>query len=137
MKFSFELGVNTTPDKIWPLYANVNEWFKWEADLKDISLNGEFVKGSTGTMELEGQPPIVFELVSVEENKCFCDKTSIPGLGDLYFDHKIIEGVDQSIIKHTVELKNAKTTEENINFLNQVFRDVPMSIISIKKLVEK
>ncbi|QQP10544.1 hypothetical protein FJQ98_14805 [Lysinibacillus agricola] len=50
MKFTFELGVNTTPDKNWSLYANINEWFKWESDLKDISLNGEFVKGSTGIM---------------------------------------------------------------------------------------
>lgn len=137
MKFSFELGVNAPPDKIWPLYSNVNEWFKWESDLKGISLNGEFVTGSTGTMELEGQPPLVFELVRVEENKYFCDKTSIPGLGEIYFDHTIIEGVDQSIINHTVELKNAKTTEENINFLKQVFSDVPMSIFTIKGLVEK
>lgn len=36
IKFSFELLVNTSPEKVWKLYADINEWYKWDSKFSDV-----------------------------------------------------------------------------------------------------
>ena len=43
MKFSFETETLVDIDKIWNMYSDVHNWFKWESNLEDISLFGQFV----------------------------------------------------------------------------------------------
>ena len=125
MEFSFKIKINAKKEKVWEYYADINKWYIWEEDLKDIKLNGEFKTGSKGMMELENMPPLKYILTSVEENKEFWDKTDIP-LGSIYFGHEIFEEDRNSVsIKHTVRLENTITNEENIEFLRKIFSDVP------------
>ncbi|MEC1717859.1 SRPBCC family protein [Schinkia azotoformans] len=136
MKFSFELLVNTSPEKVWKLYADINEWDKWDSKLKNITLNGNFSVGSTGTIEVENQPPIPYKIVDVQENESFCTKTTIPSFGEIYFNHEVTEVCEKCMIKHTVELRNGSANEQSITFLKKLFSDVPTAVLSIKELME-
>lgn len=133
MKYSFELQTDIAIEKIWPLYEDVTKWFKWEDDLEDISLNGEFINGSNGSMKLSGQPSMDFVLVSVNPGKGFTDKTSIPNLGDIYFIHELNDNDGQTLVKHSVEFipLNRKTNIKDLEFVSQIFTDVPVSIFSL------
>lgn len=133
MKYSFELETDTTIEKIWPLYEDINKWFSWEDDLEDISLNGEFTQNTTGCMKLRGQPSMEFLLVSVVPGKSFTDKTSIPNVGDIYFIHELNDNGSQTLIKHSVEFIpfNRKADIKDLEFISQVFADVPSSIFSL------
>lgn len=135
MKFSFEVKSNIAPEKIWAFYADVNKWFYWEDDLKEISLGGEFVTGVTGSMTIEGMPPMDFVLTEVIPNKLFTDKTIIEGIGELYFVHELDSIDDITYIKHSVEFVSEKGVDsiKDIQFVTQVFSDVPTSIF---KLIE-
>lgn len=134
MELSFELPVQSTREKIWHYYADVQNWYAWEDDLLNISLQGDFITGGSGVMELEGQPPIHFELTSVQENESFWDRTVIPGVGSLLFGHDIVEKNGELYIKHTVSLQDAAATPEHIQF---VFSDVPGSVYALKCVVEQ
>lgn len=139
-EFTFQTEVKAMPEKVWELYANVNNWFTWESDLKQIKLNGDFTTGTTGTMLLEGQPEIAFTLTSVIPNKEFWDKSDIPQAGiALHFGHTLTACGDKTVIKHTVKLERytGAITDEDITFLSQVFSDTPQAILAIKKIVEK
>ncbi|EKN64815.1 hypothetical protein P9E76_00275 [Schinkia azotoformans] len=136
MKFCFELLVNTSPEKVWKLYADVNRWYQWDSKLKKITLEGNFSIGSTGTIEVESQPLVPYEIVNVQENKSFCTKTTIPSFGEIYFNHEITKVYEKCTIKHTVELKDGKANEHSINLLKNLFSDVPKAVLSIKELVE-
>ena len=137
MEFSFKIKINAKKEKVWKYYADINKWYIWEEDLKDIKLNGEFKTGSKGIMELENMPPLEYILTSVEENKEFWDKTDIP-LGSIHFGHEIFEEDKNSVsIKHTVRLENSIINEENIEFLRGIFSDVPHSMMLLKKSVEE
>ena len=137
MEFSFKIKINAKREKVWKYYADINKWYIWEEDLKDIKLNGEFKTGSKGIMELENMPPLEYILTSVEENKEFWDKTDIP-LGSIHFGHEIFEEDRNSVsIKHTVRLKSSIINEENIEFLRGIFSDVPHSMMLLKKSVEE
>jgi len=137
MEFSFKVKINAKKEKVWEYYADINKWYIWEEDLKDIKLNGEFKRGSKGMMELENMPPLEYILTSVEENKEFWDKTDIP-LGSIHFGHEIFEEDRNSVsIKHTVRLESSIINEENIEFLKGIFSDVPHSMMLLKKSVEE
>lgn len=137
MEFSFKIKINAKKEKVWEYYADINKWYIWEEDLKDIKLNGEFKTGSKGIMELENMPPLEYILTSVEENKEFWDKTDIP-LGSIHFGHEIFEEDKNSVsIKHTVRLESSIINEENIEFLRKIFSDVPHSMMLLKKSVEE
>ena len=137
MEFSFKIKINVKKEKVWEYYADINKWYIWEEDLKDIKLNGEFKTGSKGIMELENMPPLEYILTSVEENKEFWDKTDIP-LGSIHFGHEIFEEDRNSVsIKHTVRLESSIINEENIEFLRGIFSDVPHSMMLLKKSVEE
>lgn len=133
MKYSFELQTDTPIEKIWPLYEDVNKWFKWEDDLEEISLHGEFINGSNGSMKLSGQPSMDFVLVSVNPGQSFTDKTSIPNVGDVYFLHELNDTDGQTIVKHSVEFipSNRKTNIKDLEFVSQIFADVPAAIFSL------
>ena len=137
MEFSFKIKINAKKEKVWEYYADINKWYIWEEDLKDIKLNGEFKTGSKGIMELENMPPLEYILTSVEENKEFWDKTDIP-LGSIHFGHEIFEEDKNSVsIKHTVRLESSIINEENIEFLRGIFSDVSHSMMLLKKSVEE
>ena len=137
MEFSFKIKINAKKEKVWEYYADINKWYIWEEDLKDIKLNGEFKTGSKGIMELENMPPLEYILTSVEENKEFWDKTDIP-LGSIHFGHETFEEDKNSVsIKHTVRLESSIINEENIEFLRGIFSDVPHSMMLLKKSVEE
>lgn len=135
MKFSFELKTNATSEKIWSLYEDVNKWFAWEDDLDEISLSGDFVQGTLGVMKLADQPAMDFELVTVTPNTEFTDKTSIPGVGDIYFIHQLIQNDTCVTVKHAVEFipTDRVATVEDSKFISQIFSDVPASVFSLVK----
>jgi len=137
MEFSFKIKINAKKEKVWEYYADINKWYIWEEDLKDIKLNGEFKTGSKGIMKLENMPPLEYILTSVKENKEFWDRTDIP-LGSIHFGHEIFEEDRNSVsIKHTVRLESLIINEENIEFLKGIFSDVPHSMMLLKKSIEK
>lgn len=135
MKFSFEIKTSAASEKIWSLYEDVNKWFTWEDDLEEISLSGDFVKGTFGVMKLVDQPAMDFELVTMIPNKEFTDKTSIPGVGDIYFIHQLIQNDAHVTVKHAVEFipTERESTLEDSQFISQIFSDVPASVFSLVK----
>lgn len=135
MKYTFEMYTTVLPEQIWTYYADVKKWFAWEDDLENITLEGAFTTGTTGEMTLNGQPPMPFTLTEVKVNQLFVDQTVIPGVGALYFHHQLSRQKEQTLVQHSVEFipLNRLETEEDAEFVSQIFADVPHSIF---KLIE-
>ena len=134
MEFSFSLKIKAVKEKVWEYYANIEKWYDQEKDLKNITLKDGFKTGSYGTMELEGMPPMEYQLTLVRSFEEFWDKTETP-FGDILFGHQIIDNNDGSVnIKHSVILSSED--ERHLEFLSQVFSDVPQSIFTLKKCLE-
>lgn len=137
MEFSFMVQVNATKEAVWEYYADIQKWYAWEKDLKNITLENGFQTGSKGIMELEGMPPMEYFLTSVKEAQEFWDKTDTP-IGSIYFGHEILCNDNNKTvhIKHTVKLVTEVINHEKLEFLKQVFSDVPDSIMRLKSKVE-
>jgi hypothetical protein len=133
MKFSFETTTELSPNNIWPIYENIENWYSWEDDLESISLNGNFETGTTGEMTLKNQPPMPFELVEVIQNKCFCDKTVIQNVGEIYFNHELILSEGKTVIRHSVEFVRFNNVDKrsDLELVSQIFSDVPKSVFAL------
>jgi len=139
-EFTFQTEVNASPEKIWPMYSNVNNRFKWESDLEQIKLNGDFITGTCGTIKLEDQPEMPFTLVSVVPNKEVLDRTEIPGTGmAVCVGHFLTSCGNTTLVKHSMRLEKGEgpIIEEDINFLAHIFSDTPEAILAIKRAVEE
>ena len=93
-----------TPEQIWPLYADVRRWLEWDSGLEAVTLDGPFAVGSQGTLQVEGQLPLTWELTEVEENTLFTDVTEIPGVATLTFVHRIEPRGQGSAVTHEVSI---------------------------------
>lgn len=136
MELTFSLETSANPEKIWDFYADINKWRFWEEDLENINLEGSFINGTKGVMKLKNMPEeIHFTLSSVIKNQEFWDKTTLP-FGELIFGHQIISVDEKIYIKHIVRLK-AVCNETNVKFLQQVFSDVPRSVMLLKMVAQQ
>jgi len=135
MKYSFETDTKLESKKIWGFYEDIKKWFLWEDDLEEITLDGEFITGTTGTMTLTGMPTMSFTLTKVIPNQLFVDKTVVEDMGELYFIHELIEKENLTTVRHSVEFIafNGQDLLDYTKFVGQVFSDVPASIF---KLIE-
>lgn len=137
MEFSFMAKINAPKETVWDYYADVQKWYAWEDDLKNITLDGGFQTGSSGIMELEGMPPLNYLLTSVKDPREFWDSTSTP-MGDILFGHEIFENGDGTVnVRHTVRLQGETVTAEALGFLKQIFSDVPDSVLALKEKAER
>ncbi len=91
-----------TAEEVWQLYADVQRWLEWDSGLSHVSLDGDFAAGSSGTMVVEGQPPLTWTLVEVTENVSFTDVTELPGMATLTFSHRVEPTPEGSAITHGV-----------------------------------
>jgi len=104
--FTWTRTVTTTaaPEQIWPLYADVGRWLEWDSGLEAVTLDGPFAVGSSGTLQVEGQPPLTWVLTDVVENALFTDVTEIPGVAVLTFVHRIEPRSSGSAVTHEVRI---------------------------------
>lgn len=136
MEFRFKVEVNASKEKIWSYYAEPEKRHIWEEDLESLKFNGELETGTTGTMKLKEMPEMSFTLTNIEPNVSYWDRTDIPGMGSIHFEHDILQENDKTFIQHAVRLEKENLSEDDFNFLCGVFSDVPKSVMKIKKEVE-
>jgi hypothetical protein len=137
MKLQCEITVDAAKEAIWPYYADSDKRFVWEEDLESLVFDGDVETGTTGRMKLKNMPEIAFTLTEVLENASYCDRTDIPEMGSLFFEHKILQENGKTYIRHSVRLEKETFTEGDLGFLSGVFAGIPGAMLKIKREVEK
>jgi len=103
--WSHTVSTTASPEQVWPLYADVRRWLEWDSGLVAVTLDGPFAVGSSGSLTVEGQPPLAWTLVAVEENALFTDVTEIPGVATLTFVHRIEPTATGAQVTHEVRIE--------------------------------
>jgi hypothetical protein len=137
MELQCKIAVSAAKETIWPYYADPAKWYLWEEDLESLVFDGEIKTGTTGKMKLKGMPEVPFVLAEVIENASYCDKTEVPGMGSLFFEHKILQEGERTYIQHSVRLEKDTLVEGDLGFLSGVFAGVPTAMLKLKREVER
>jgi len=105
-KVESKIEVNSTPEKIFEIYKDVDNWKEWDISLDFSSIDGEFKSGIRGKLKPKKSPVVAnVEFVEVIENRFFhVHNISILCIFDFY--HTIEEKNNLVEITHIVEIKN-------------------------------
>ena len=132
--FTWSHTVSTTasPEQVWPFYADVERWLEWDSGLAAVTLDGPFAVGSSGTLVVEGQPPLTWTLTEVEDNALFTDVTEIPGVATLTFVHRIEPTASGALVVHEVRIEGPAADDLG----PMVTSDTPEAMAALVRLAE-
>ncbi|WP_328964488.1 SRPBCC family protein [Streptomyces virginiae] len=80
--WEYERSIETdaTPEAIWRLWADVENWGAWNAEIQKIEIDGPFAAGTRITMTPPGEDPIPLRIAEVVEGELFVDEARFDGL---------------------------------------------------------
>jgi putative intracellular protease/amidase/uncharacterized protein YndB with AHSA1/START domain len=65
------------PAAVWALYADVSSWPGWNAAVAEVTLDGDFRTGATGTLTPPGAGPLPLRIVAAEPGRGYVSETAI------------------------------------------------------------
>lgn len=122
----FSIAGDVNIEKIWGLYSDVNFWKKWDLDIKETHINGEFCNGTTGVIVLKDNTEVPFKLENVEKNKSFSVIAFI-GPFKVEFIHLLAKDIVHKIVVNGPDSGSEK------KILEELSRNIPEAL---KKLLD-
>ncbi|WP_333739289.1 SRPBCC family protein [Streptomyces sp. IBSBF 2806] len=79
-KYEHSIETSAAPEKIWRLWADVENWGAWNAEIEKIEIDGPFAPGARITMTPPGDDPVLLRVAEVTVGELFVDEARF---GDL------------------------------------------------------
>jgi len=93
-----------TKEQLWKLFANVNDWHKWDSGIEYARMEGQFQKGNSFLLKPKNGPRVRIQLHEVIENRKFVDLTKFP-LAKMYGEHTFDETPEGLKITTTMKVQ--------------------------------
>lgn len=93
-----------TKEQMWKLFAEVNNWHKWDTGIDYAKMEGKFEKGNHFELKPKGGPSVQIHLVETIENRKFVDFTKFP-LAKMYGEHTFEETANGLKITTTMKVE--------------------------------
>ncbi|MET7457245.1 SRPBCC family protein [Streptomyces sp. NPDC005574] len=71
---------DAAPEAIWRLWADVENWGKWNADIESIEISGPFTAGTEIVMNPAGPEPVRLRVAEARPGEQFVDEARFDGL---------------------------------------------------------
>ncbi|MET4097290.1 polyketide cyclase [Arthrobacter sp. UYCu712] len=102
-EYENSIETSATPEAIWRLWADVENWGAWNAEIEKIEISGPFAAGTQIAMTPPGDDPILLLIAEAVEDKLFVDEARFNGL-QLRTTHRI-DRIDQDRIRVVYRLE--------------------------------
>ena len=126
-----------TPEQVWRLWADVEQWPSWNADIEEIELSGPFAPGSRVVMKPIGDETVELRIAGANEPELFVDEAD---LGDIVVrtTHRI-ERVDdeRARITYRMEITGPKADTLGPQIGPQISGDFPQTLAALAERAER
>ncbi|MFJ9521169.1 SRPBCC family protein [Kitasatospora sp. NPDC101801] len=78
--YQHSIETDAAAEAIWRLWADVDGWGGWNAEIEKIDFRGPFAVGATIAMTPPGEDPIELTVVELGEGEHFTDEARFGGL---------------------------------------------------------
>lgn len=79
-EYENSIEASATPEAIWRLWSDVENWGAWNGEIEKIEINGPFAAGTQILMTPPGGDPIPLVIAEAVENERFVDEARFGGL---------------------------------------------------------
>src|SRR5689334_10375454 len=111
--WEYQHSIETTaaPEAVWRLWADVDNWAAWNAEIEKIEIDGPFAVGSQITMTPPGDEPVLLRIAEAVEGELFVDEARFDTLV-LRTTHRIEPlGQDRIRVVYRMEISGAGSDE--------------------------
>ena len=74
----YTIQINASPEKIFGIYSDVENWKSWDSEVISSSLVGSFKAGSIGSLNPKNGPKSKILIETVIPNISFCASSKLP-----------------------------------------------------------
>ncbi|MBT2466440.1 polyketide cyclase [Streptomyces sp. ISL-66] len=78
--YEHSVETNAGPGAIWGLWADVENWGAWNADIESVMISGAFAAGAEIVMTPAGQDPVSLVVAEAVVDELFVDEARFEGL---------------------------------------------------------
>ncbi|MDP8162979.1 hypothetical protein QJU89_07770 [Pasteurella skyensis] len=130
------IKTNATPEQIWTLWSDVENWHEWDNDIEFAQLNGKFEEGACGILKPCQAPKSSFKLINVDTLNEFTARSFLP-FTKMDFIHKITEKEGEMYITHAVQITGLLTFLFSKIIGEKVIKGLPNSMHNLSEMAEK
>lgn len=94
---------NATKESVWKVWADIENWPKWDKGVEWCRIEGEFKAGTRYTLKPVGGPEAKALMLYCQPLKGFTDVTNLP-LAKMEFAHELSEEKDGLHVTHRVTI---------------------------------
>ncbi|MFE9122722.1 polyketide cyclase [Streptomyces sp. NPDC007172] len=133
-EYEHSIETSATPEAVWRLWADVENWGSWNAEIEQIEISGPFAAGTQITMTPPGDDPVLLRIAETVEGELFVDEARFNGLL-LRTIHRI-ERIDQHRIRvvYRMEITGTGADETGPQIGPGITADWPQTMASLAEL---
>ncbi|MFD7020412.1 polyketide cyclase [Streptomyces sp. NPDC059928] len=133
-EYEHSIETSATPEAIWRLWADVENWGTWNAEIEKIEMNGPFTAGTQITMTPPGDDPVLLRIAEAIEDELFVDEARFNALL-LRTTHRI-DRIDQNRIRvvYRMEITGTGVDEAGSQIGPGITADWPETMASLAEL---
>ena len=135
MQVEHSILVNTSPEPLFALFADVSNWHLWDPDTKAASINGLFQAGTTGTLTPPKGMSVPMLITSVITNRSFTVESKLP-LFRMVFEHELLPASGATKVVHRVSFSGALTFLLGRMLSAQLNKGLPVTLAKLKARAE-
>jgi Polyketide cyclase / dehydrase and lipid transport len=135
MQVEHSVLVNTAPERLFALYADVPHWNRWDPDTKASSIHGPFQTGETGSLTPTMGNTVSMRLTSVVPNRSFTVEVKIP-LFRMLFEHELLPSQEATKVIHRVTFSGALSFLLGRVIGSQLNKGLPVTLAKLKAAAE-
>jgi hypothetical protein len=133
--FEYRQETSAEAEAVWRLWSDPPSWPRWDEDLEEVTLEGSFTVGSTGTLKPKGMDAFGYELTRVEPGVGYSDETALPG-AVLRFDHDLVPDDGALQIVQRVTMEGPAANEYFSELGTGIVLDVPGALRKLASIAE-
>jgi uncharacterized protein YndB with AHSA1/START domain len=135
MQVEHRVLVAASPETVFRIYEDVQNWHTWDPDTKQASLDGPFRVGSRGRLTPPKAMAVPMLLTKVEPGKCFTVESKIP-LFRMVFEHELVPLGGKTEVVHRVTFAGALSVVLGPMLSKQLNAGLPVTLRNLKALAE-
>ena len=126
-----------TPEQIWRLWADVEQWPSWNGDIERIELSGPFAPGSRIAMKPIGQEPVDLRIAEANEPELFVDEADLGEIVVRTIHH--VERVDdeRARVIYRMEITGPQADTLGPQIGPQISGDFPQTLAALVERAER
>ncbi len=127
---------DAAPEAIWRLWADVENWADWNADIANIEISGPFAAGTEIVMTPPGQDPVHLLISEATAGELFVDEARIDGLL-LRTIHRLDQGERlRTRVTYRMEITGTGADELGPQIGPAVTADWPVTVAALVKAAQ-